>query len=81
MFRGEEPGAAYMMRVSEEKRAKAQRLIRLFAKPFSDETRPNEGFFRFFQLAMNRVKQLGEYNAQTNTLTIKKQVSEQEAKE
>lgn len=74
MFSGEDPGARYIVRAPHEVQTKVRRLIDRFAKPFTTETRPNEQFFKFFQVAMDRVRALGEYDAATNTLKIKKQV-------
>jgi len=59
MFSGEDPGARYIVRAPHEVQTKVRRLIDRFAKPFTTETRPNEQFFKFFQVAMDRVRALG----------------------
>ncbi len=76
MFSGDEPGARYLARAPHEVQTKVRRVIDRFAKPFSTDTRPSEQFFKFFQVAMERVRALGEYDAATNTLKIKRQVKE-----
>jgi len=61
-------------RAPREIQVKVERIIERFRKPFSQETRPNEQFFRFFQIAMERVKAMGDYDPSTNTIKIKKQI-------
>ncbi len=74
VFSGDEPGASYVARAPREIQVKVERIIERFRKPFSQETRPNEQFFRFFQIAMERVKAMGDYDPSTNTIKIKKQI-------
>jgi hypothetical protein len=76
MFSGVDPGARYIARAPHEVQVKVQRLIERFRKPFGPDTRPNEEFFKFFQVAMDRVRAMGEYDAASNTLKIKKRVDE-----
>jgi hypothetical protein len=74
VFSGEDPGARYLARAPRDVQQKVERIVERFRKPFSQETRPNEQFFRFFQIAMERVKAMGDYDPATNTIKIKKRV-------
>lgn len=79
MFSGPEPGERYFLRLPEDIKVKVRRVIERFTKTpegFGPHTRPGEGFFRFFQFAMERVKMMGDFDPKTNTLTIKRHVKE-----
>lgn len=46
-------------------------MILRFSKPFSTETRPPTEFFRFFQIAMDKLNEVAEVDLKSGIIKVK----------
>jgi hypothetical protein len=60
-----------------EQQDKIEQLILRFSKPFSTETRPPNEFFRFFQIAMDKLNEIADVDMKSGIIKVKNTESKQ----
>jgi hypothetical protein len=71
IMQSSDPWRGLRHRVTQKDREDIEQLILTFSKPFTPETRPNEEFFRFFQLALDRLKTIADVDFSTGKVMVK----------